>query len=79
MTKTFKRETAVGMFLFLLALCVFDLTNGGETRAFRWAELLALPIFGFAVAAFGLDAAAKQLPIGPKQPAATQPPEGFAE
>ncbi|WP_420415140.1 hypothetical protein [Roseibium sp.] len=79
MTKTFKRETAIGMFLFLLVLCVFDLTSGGTTGAFRWAELLALPIFGFAGVAFGLDAAAKQLPIGPKAPPATQPPEGFAE
>jgi len=81
MTKTFKRETAVIMFGFMMLLCIFDLMTGGETPAYRWAELLALPIFGFGVAAFGLDAAAKQLPIGgPGLRGADPgvPPEGYA-
>ncbi|CTQ75928.1 hypothetical protein [Roseibium alexandrii] len=82
MTKTFKREVAVIMFGFLMLLCIFDLLTGGETTAYQWAELLALPIFGFGVAAFGLDAAAKQLPIGgqgARQMQPPMPPEGYAE
>ncbi|EEE43421.2 hypothetical protein [Roseibium alexandrii] len=82
MTKTFKREVAVTLFGFLMLLCIFDLLTGGETTAYQWAELLALPIFGFGVAAFGLDAAAKQLPIGGQGMRDTDPnipPKGYAE
>ena len=42
----------------------------------------ALPIFGFGVAAFGLDAAAKQLPIGGQGMRDADPgmlPKGYAE
>lgn len=80
--KTFKRETAVVMFGFLGLLCAFDLLSGGGTAALDWAKLLTVPIFGFGVAAFGLDAAAKQLPIGgrgARDADPSLPPEGYAE
>ena len=54
MQKTGKRETAVALLVFLAALAVFDVMLGGETGALAWGELLAVPIIGFAFAAFGL-------------------------
>ncbi|WP_428650296.1 hypothetical protein [Roseibium sp.] len=59
MLKTYKRETAWAMLVGLAALCVFDLWTGGKTNARDWADLFIYPAFGFAVAAFGFDAAAK--------------------
>ncbi|MEP3049396.1 MAG: hypothetical protein ABJL55_16230 [Roseibium sp.] len=76
MEKTYKRETAWAMLGVLAVLCVYDLTNGGDTAAWRWAEMLSLPIFGFAVAAFGLDAAAKQW-RPQRRSEQSLPPEGF--
>lgn len=58
MVKTYKRETAWAMLMFLAGLCVYGLTTG-DNQAIEWAKLLSAPIFLFAVAAFGLDVAAK--------------------
>jgi len=74
MQKTGKRETALALLVGLAALVLIDLTSEEPTRALQWAELFTLPVFGFAVAAFGLDAAAKQLP-GRARRMADQDPE----
>ena len=76
MKKTWKRETAMGLILYLISLSVFDILADEPTRAFMWAELLALPILAFAGAAFGLDAAIKQ---GGWRKSDQTPPDGFAE
>jgi hypothetical protein len=56
--KTYKRETAILMLVYLGAFFTWGV--GNET-ALRIAEFLTLPVFGFATAAFGVDAYAKQL------------------
>lgn len=72
--KTYKREVALALLAFIVILCVVDLLTFGTTAAFKWAELLWVPIFVFAMAAFGLDAAAKQFPRRKDAP-----PDGWAE
>ena len=56
-SKTYKREVAVCLFLWLGYLSV-----DGDPNV---VEMLAWPIFTFAIAAFGLDSAAKQLQQSP--------------
>jgi hypothetical protein len=67
MEKTLKRETAIGMLVFLGGLAIYDLAQGGRTPAMAWAELLHLPIFGFVFAAFGFHALVKQAGWRPKK------------
>lgn len=57
--KTYKREVAVAMLLFLGGLFVWGV---GEPEAKQAAQFLTLPIFSFAGAAFALDAVFKQGP-----------------
>lgn len=56
--KTYKREVAVAMLVYLFA---FFLWGVFEPRADEAARFLTLPVFTFAAGAFGLDALAKQL------------------
>lgn len=58
MQKTFKRETAGVMLLFLGGLFITGII--GNEQAARAAEFLTLPIFTFAAGAFGIDAFLKQ-------------------
>lgn len=58
--KTYKRETAVAMLLFLAGLFLWGVQSGEAMRA---AEFLTLPIFAFAGGAFTLDAVAKQFEV----------------
>jgi hypothetical protein len=51
--KTFKREVAAGLLIWLIYLV--------ETKHDAIIEILVWPVFAFAAAAFGLDAASKQL------------------
>ncbi|MBO6759257.1 MAG: hypothetical protein JJ902_23240 [Roseibium sp.] len=60
MQKTFKRETALVLALFLAGLCLYDIAAGGGTGAFQWAELFSVPIFSLVALAFGADSYAKQ-------------------
>lgn len=57
--KTYKREVAVALLIWLGYIVEF--------HDAAILEILVWPIFGFAAAAFGLDAVAKQLqrPTGP--------------
>lgn len=67
MRKTFKREVAIAALAGLLGLALYAMTGDDpalvEARS-GIVSALALPVFLFAMAAFGLDAAAKQLPAG---------------
>tara|TARA_R110000744_G_scaffold209773_1_gene328777 strand:+ start:904 stop:1089 length:186 start_codon:yes stop_codon:yes gene_type:complete len=56
--KTYKREVALGMLVFLGALFVASIF---KEEALGIAEYLTTPIFLFATAAFGIDAYAKQV------------------
>ena len=56
--KTYKRETALALFIFLCGLFIWGIWNAQAANA---AEFLTLPVFTFAGAAFGLDAYAKQI------------------
>ena len=56
--KTYKREAAIAMLVFLGALFV---TSVFYVEARQAAEFLTTPIFLFAGAAFGVDAYAKQV------------------
>ena len=58
MTKTYKREVAGAMLVFLGALHVWGIY---APEAAQTAEYLTVPIFMFAAAAFGVDAYAKQV------------------
>lgn len=76
--KTYKRELAAGLLAFLIALAVYDLLNDGQTPALEWAKLLAVPFIGFAMAAFGLDAAFKQGGWSrPQPPTDEEPPADY--
>lgn len=57
--KTYKREVAVVMLLFLAALVVAGIYMP-DTIAWQAAQFFTLPIFTFATAAFGIDAVFKQ-------------------
>lgn len=56
--KTYKREAAAVMLLFLSVLFVWGVW---EPRAAEAAQYLTTPVFLFAGAAFGVDAYAKQV------------------
>lgn len=56
-TKTYKREVAGAMLLYLGVMFAVGVSN---EQAMQAAEFLTLPIFGFAGAAFALDWRAKQ-------------------
>jgi len=56
--KTYKREVALGLVLFLLGLFVWGVW---DERAMQAAEFLTLPVFAFLGGAFGMDAFAKQI------------------
>lgn len=58
MEKTYKRETAGGLLVFLMGLFVWGVW---EPMAFEAAQFLTLPVFTFAGGAFGMDAYAKQI------------------
>lgn len=57
MNKTYKREVATCMLLFLAALWVWGISN---EVAFEAAKFLTFPIMGWSGAAFALDWQAKQ-------------------
>lgn len=57
-SKTYKRELATGMLVFLGAFFLWGVENAQAAEAARY---LTLPIFTFAGGAFGLDAWAKQM------------------
>lgn len=67
-TKTYKREVAGVLLLFLMGMFVWAV--GDDTgRAMQIAEFLTLPIFTFAGGAFALDSVFKQGPsatVAPK-------------
>ena len=58
MGKTFKREVAV-----ICIILIFILAFMGMLEALA---LLVTPVFGFAMLAFGMDSASKQLKLGTK-------------
>lgn len=58
MKKTYKRETAMGMLVFLGVLFLAAIW---EPVLIDTAKYLTTPIFLFATAAFGLDAYSKQV------------------
>jgi hypothetical protein len=61
MEKTYKREVAGALLLFLMGIFVWAVVE--ETgRAMQIAEFLTLPIFTFAGGAFALDSVFKQGP-----------------
>ena len=59
--KTWKRETA---WVLLAFWAVVTTASIFYPEALEPAEMIQWPIFGFALAAFGLDAAGKQLGFG---------------
>ncbi len=58
MQKTYKREVAIGMLVFL---GIFFIASLFYTEAAQVAEYLTTPVFMFAAAAFGVDAYSKQV------------------
>lgn len=56
--KTWKREVALGMLVFL---GTFYVTSVFSPAALSVAEMMQWPLMAFVTAAFGLDAIAKQL------------------
>lgn len=58
--KTYKREVAVALFLWLGYLSLEGNPNV--------VEMVVWPVFTFGIAAFGLDASSKQLQWNPKLP-----------
>ena len=56
--KTYKRETAIAMLLFLGGMVIWGVYTPEAKAA---ADGLAWPIIGFVTAAFGLDAYGKQI------------------
>jgi hypothetical protein len=58
-SKTYKREAAGVMLLFLAGLFLWGIYDP-SSRADETAEFLTLPVFTFAGAAFSLDAVFKQ-------------------
>jgi len=57
--KTYKREVAISMLMFLGGLFVWGIWT---PEAMQAAEFLTLPIFTFAAGAFAIDAVFKQGP-----------------
>lgn len=58
-TKTYKREVAVVMLLWIAAMAIWGVW---QPDARQVAEFFALPVFTFAGGAFALDAVFKQGP-----------------
>lgn len=58
--KTFKREVAVGMLLFLAGLTLAGI-GYPDTLAWEAAKHFTMPIFTYAGLAFGIDSYAKQV------------------
>jgi hypothetical protein len=56
--KTYKRETALGMLVFLACLMIYGIYN---EQAFEVGKHLSAPIFLFAAGAFAIDAYSKQV------------------
>lgn len=69
--RTYKREAAAACLAFLCGLAVYAASASDPAVIDARADLvgvLAFPVFLFAMGAFGLDAASKQLGIGKPQP-----------
>ena len=90
MRKTLKRETAILLILALVCMSIFALVGDDPALVSARAGIvtaLAIPILGFAAAAFGMDWVAKQTNIGgppassvpPEYPPDIVPPEGWNE
>lgn len=60
MCKTYKRETALGMLVFLFGLFAYGVHYASPV-AIDAGKYLTLPIFTFTGLAFGFDAYAKQV------------------
>jgi len=69
--KTFKREIAVALLLWLVYVV--------EVKDVSVIEVLVWPIFAFLGAAFGLDAYSKQLQQQPTEPTDRRGSEGSSE
>lgn len=54
--KTYKRELALALITAIFVMAFMDMLEA--------LELLVMPVFIFAIAAFGLDSASKQLGFG---------------
>ncbi len=59
--KTWKRETAIGLFVGLFAFAGWG--AAGNESAIEVVSVLALPVILFGMGAFGLDAVSKQINI----------------
>lgn len=63
-TKTFKRETAwgclAGLWLLVLVAMIAAFSGSDISQTVQLIEALAIPVFAFAAAAFGLDWHSKQ-------------------
>lgn len=74
--RTFKREVAVACLVILFGITGYSIFSDDpalvEARL-QAVGMLAMPILLFVTAAFGLDAAAKQLNLGGRQQAYTPP------
>jgi hypothetical protein len=68
--KTYKREVAVALMLFLMGMFVWGVIEDSG-KAMQVAEFLTLPIFTFLGGAFALDAVFKQ---GPASTPGKMPP-----
>ncbi len=66
-SKTFKRELAAVMLIFLFYLALADKTQA--------LEILTLPTYTFAALAFGMDWGSKQTNLTKGKPNASSPPE----
>ena len=76
--KTYKREIAASMLIALIAMAVFAMTGEHEGIIMARAGIvsaLALPIMGFAAAAFGMDWVGKQTTWGGEPERAYEPGE----
>ena len=88
MRKTLKREAAILLIVALICLAVYAMIGDDPALVTARAGIvtaLAIPILGFAAAAFGMDWVAKQTNIGgppvssvpPGYPPDIVPPEGW--
>ena len=79
--KTFKREIAVALMLWLLGIATWVAMTGGTPQAMQVLDLFTLPIGMIFSGAFGLDWITKQTTIaGPPMPGLpdnTGPPDPY--